>query len=86
MLHEEGKNLWQVGCNGNGGVGNEWFGEFRRHDRQDLAVGDFGGMSNKWCTWGSDSGIQSFTPVFTEHLPGAGAVLGVEDPAVDKTD
>lgn len=39
------------------GVGNEWFGEFRRHDRQDLAVGDFGGMSNKWCTWGSDSGV-----------------------------
>ena len=32
-------------------------GGFRRCDRQDLVVGDFGGMSNKWCTWGSDSGI-----------------------------
>jgi len=39
------------------GGGNEWFREFRRCDRQDLVVGDFGGMSNKWCTWGSDSGI-----------------------------
>lgn len=39
------------------GWGMNGFGEFRRHDRQDLAVGDFGGMSNKWCTWGSDSGV-----------------------------
>lgn len=56
---KEGKELmvgwlqWKWGW----GVGNEWFGEFRRHDRQDLAVGDFGGMSNTWCTWGSDSGV-----------------------------
>ena len=46
-----------------GGAGNEWFGEFRRCDWQDLVVGDFGGMSNQWCTWGSDSGIQSFTHI-----------------------
>ena len=40
-----------------GEAGNEWFGEFRRCDWQDLVVGDFGGMSHQWCTWGSDSDI-----------------------------
>lgn len=40
MLHEEGKNLYGrlVAMEMGVGVGNEWFGEFRRHDRQDLAV------------------------------------------------